>query len=271
MAFAVFLGGKRLYHIVFCGINDAFYHMTMDEIRHVNRSGAEVRVVRCQAMQCLTDVWREMEECHLLFLHVGDGTGLLHVLEDFRRHFPHAVLTLCSQGCPPTAEMIRYHPYRYLILSRPAPVLAEEVQEILSHMRESAGCPYLLGRYYHNFIRVRPDDIIYIEKEKHGCRIHAKEEVQRPPFDRKIVAREKLGDLYSMLCRHGFAWPHDSYLINLKYLSHIYGSSEIVLADGTVLSISRSKSGEFMEKMLRYEEKISEILIKKEGKSSHFS
>ncbi len=260
-----------MYHIICCGMDDKFCEMTREELRRGDSSGGKHRIICCQSLQCLTEIWREEKECHLLFLHVGDGEGLLDALEDFRHHFPNAVLVLCSRYYPPTAEMIRYHPYRYLMLSRPACVLAEEVAEILFHMQESASCPYLLGRYYHNFIRIRPDDIIYIEKDKHGCLIHAREELRRPPFDRKIMTREKLCDLYSMLCSHGFAWPHDSYLINLKYLTHIYGNCEITLADETVLSISRSKSREFMEKVLRYEALISEIFIKNEGKSSYSS
>ena len=112
--------------------------------------------------------------------------------------------------------------------------------------------PYVWGQYYRDVIRVRAEDVFYIENVKHGSMIYARREYMTPPFENGIMSKEKLGSLFQRLKRYGFACPHNSYLVNLQYVEKVRKGTELVLADGTSLSISRSKAKVFLQQLSEY-------------------
>lgn len=50
---------------------------------------------------------------------------------------------------------------------------------------------------------------------------------------------------------HNFAYAHNSYVVNLKYVAKVEGNL-LVLMDGTALTISRSRKEEFHKAFARY-------------------
>jgi|SRR5882724_3116011 len=90
---------------------------------------------------------------------------------------------------------------------------------------------------------VYPDDIVRIEGESNYCNFFLKDK-------KKILLSKKLGDAESLLKdNHSFFRAHKSHIINLKYVDrYIRGEGgEIIMQDGTSITLSRSKKEEFLQ------------------------
>ena len=112
--------------------------------------------------------------------------------------------------------------------------------------------PYLVGQYYRNVVRVKGCDVFYIERVKHGSLVYAKEKWMQPPFQKGIPSRERLDSMQDRLTDFGFACPHNSYLVNLEYVERVNNGTELVLSNGAILPISRSKARRFLQEYREY-------------------
>lgn len=193
---------------------------------------------------------QERDCCDLLLLNVDmAGKAGYHAANKFRCSFPSATLVLVSARETPSIEAFEAMPFRYLFKGYSGERLFREIHVILKWVREKRGEPYIWGRYYRNVIKVRARDIFYIENVKHGSMIYAQKECMVPPFEHGIMSKEKLGSLHHKLKNFGFACPHNSYLVNLGYVEKVMKGTELVLSDGTKLSISRSRAKEFLQQL----------------------
>ena len=89
---------------------------------------------------------------------------------------------------------------------------------------------------------VNLDDVIRIEGESNYCNFHIKDK-------KKILLSKKLGDAEELLKdNENFFRAHKSHIINLKYVEkYIRGEGgEIIMNDGTSISLSRGKKEEFL-------------------------
>lgn len=103
---------------------------------------------------------------------------------------------------------------------------------------------FIMGHYYKNTIRLKPEEITYISIEKHGSQIHVTSQVMKYQFEGKILSKQRVGELYDKLKDHDFAYAHNSYIVNLRYVKQIT-AAELELRGGIILSIARSKEKEF--------------------------
>lgn len=90
---------------------------------------------------------------------------------------------------------------------------------------------------------VNLDDVIRIEGESNYCNFFIKEK-------KKILLSKKLGDAEELLKDNdNFFRAHKSHIINLKYVEkYVRGEGgEIIMNDGTSISLSRSKKEEFLQ------------------------
>ncbi|MEP7257382.1 MAG: LytTR family DNA-binding domain-containing protein [Flavitalea sp.] len=89
---------------------------------------------------------------------------------------------------------------------------------------------------------VNLDDVIRIEGESNYCNFYIKDK-------KKILLSKKLGDAEDLLKdNENFFRAHKSHIINLKYVEkYIRGEGgEIIMNDGTSISLSRGKKEEFL-------------------------
>lgn len=104
---------------------------------------------------------------------------------------------------------------------------------------EEAGVDFLQIKNREHLLRVRYDEIRYIESEKRYLHIHRQDGSER--------VRMKLSELEQMLPVY-FVRCHQSYIVNLHELAFLNGSS-LVLADGAKLPVSRSRSAQTRERV----------------------
>jgi len=88
-------------------------------------------------------------------------------------------------------------------------------------------------------------ELLYCESDKGYTTFYCK-------GDRKYVVSKTIKEFEGRLSRSNFARPHQSYMVNLKYIDKYDKSSEIRLLDGTKIPVSFRKKDKFLETFLNW-------------------
>lgn len=192
------------------------------------------------------------KECDILFLDVQlPGMDGYTVAKKFREKYNAAILIFCSGVCLPTPEFFKVTPYRYLLKQYSVKKMENELQEIAAHLYRKKEQPYIWGSFEKNRYRLSLDDILYLSIAKRGCTVHLLPNSSSAHLSTEMACQEKLADLYAIIKDYGFAYAHNSYVVNLKYVTK-RNMTELELTDGSILNISRSKGKEFEAEFVRY-------------------
>lgn len=190
----------------------------------------------------------QLPSCELLILDMKmkkmDGHA---TARQFRQSFPDSVLVFCSGVSRPTDESFKVTPYRFLDKSYSDKKMLFEMTAILKKMVENHQDPVIVGKNHNSLVKLRPNDIVFIENCKYGSMIHVRKDKIEYSFENRILTKRKLIELYSILKEYDFEYAHNSYIINLKYVTKLTSKGVVRLADGRELNVSRSKSKTFRE------------------------
>ncbi|MCM1494490.1 MAG: LytTR family DNA-binding domain-containing protein [Bacteroides sp.] len=166
------------------------------------------------------------------------------IAKQFRYHFPDSVLVFCSGVYQPTVKSFEPNPFRYLLKEYTSSQLLKELKIILREVDAKKVEPSILGSWYHYSVSFKPVDILYISNERNGrSRLHINPKSKYFSEGQKITSKEKVNTLYQLLKDYGFAYAHNSYIVNMRYIKWT-APTELELTDGTLLSIARSKEKE---------------------------
>lgn len=235
-----------MYHIIICDDDHVFVDYMKEMILNSVIEKNEIMIYEYFSGEELIAEIKKHRSCDLLILDMQmkklDGH---ETAARFRKIFPNATLVFCSGICQPTDESFKTTPFRYLLKSYTDERMLLEMQAIIEEMRSKKTEPFIIGNYYYSTVRLRPDDILYIENAKHGSMIHVCKEKIDYPFEKNVSTKQKLRDLFTTLHAFGFEYAHNSYLVNLKYIIKMLSNGEVKLIDGTILTISRSRLKDF--------------------------
>ncbi len=193
---------------------------------------------------------KELEYCDLVILDMQmEGMDGHETAVAFRQLFPQTTLVFWSGVCRPTDETFKVTPFRYLYKNYSRKAMICEMQAVIEEARFKQNMPQIIGCYYNNMIRFYPDDILYIENERMGSSIHSclEEKKSNRDNEEKPKTKMKLRELYEILKPYGFEYAHNSYIVNMNYVTKVYSKGDLQLKDGTILGISRSKQKSFRE------------------------
>ena len=144
------------------------------------------------------------------------------------------------------------------------PVMPEDIERVVEKIRVNSGTNHLqdkLKAFLDEFQNVNQSistialptmeglefveiaDIIRCESSSNYTYIHVKNE-------KPILISKTLKDIEQLLSNHGFIRIHQSHLVNIKSIKkYMKGKSgSLILKDGSVIPVSRSKKGEFLDK-----------------------
>lgn len=189
----------------------------------------------------------------ILFLDIQmgglDGNETAQLLRE--KNFP-GVLVQCSGVYNPTPETIVISPYRYLLKQDPREKTLTVLDEIFEEADKQNQCFVLEGYIHKKEILVKVSDILYVRRYRGGGRIYTKTGRERKDAGGMLRIQETLEELEEKLCSFDFAMPHNSYLINLRYIQDFDIEMGTIILDGETLHISRSRKKDFMERMAKY-------------------
>ncbi len=110
--------------------------------------------------------------------------------------------------------------------------------------------PVIIAMWHYNIARLFAKDILFISRDKHKSKIHVIEDAIHYGFEKNLSCKMKLNEMYNIMRDYGFEYAHNSYLVNLRYVTR-KTATELELIDGTQLSISRSKENSFTDALVK--------------------
>ncbi|MBO5279462.1 MAG: response regulator transcription factor [Lachnospiraceae bacterium] len=240
-----------MYHIILCDDDIRFLHYMKKIIVKAGLERSDICFYEYTSGEELERQLAGIGNCDLLILDMQmpgmDGDAAARA---FRRVFPSATLVFCSGVCQPTTKSFETTPFRYLLKSYTDARMLQEVKAIVEKIVDKKSEPVIIGRNANRLCRLKPDDILYIEISRRGSCIHLHPSRIEKKKGAQIITDEKVADLYARLKAYGFAYAHNSYIVNVKYVEELY-AKELELIDGTLLSVSRSREKEFRAAFVR--------------------
>ena len=97
--------------------------------------------------------------------------------------------------------------------------------------------------YRRSRYRLKFDEILYLEKKGRQAIIHTK--------DNTYQSNMNLNEIWEKLDEQSFAAAHGSFIVNLKHIKTFSGG-QVILSDGTGLTVSRSYKKSLTEKHIAF-------------------
>ena len=233
-----------MLRIAICDDDRAYQLWLKEEIYKVFDKGVEVLLYSSGE-----DLIVDSDVMHEVIILDVDMPGIdgIETAVRIRKENRNALLIFISGVRNPTPESIKVSPYRYLLKSYGKETIEQELRDICQEANRIFTNEYLVCEKEGYVVRVKLLDIVYISIVRGGCQVHVFGESE----GNCLFVREKIGSLGTRLLKNDFALAHNSYLVNLRHVDS-YSRTEVILKDKTVLAISRSKYGEFEERIFQY-------------------
>lgn len=241
-----------MYHIAICDDDRDYIDELEDMIRECNGGRRELCFEEyLSGLELLKNISNKVG---ILFLDIQmkglDGNETAKLLRE--KNFP-GVLVQCSGVYNPTPETIVISPYRYLLKQDPREKTLAVIDEILEEADKQNQCFVLEGCFRREEIMVKISDILYITRHRGGSSVHMITTGRDQRFaDGTVYIPDTLEELEVKLLSFDFAMPHNSYLVNLRYVQDFDVKLGTIAMAGETLHISRSRKREFMERMMKY-------------------
>ena len=192
------------------------------------------------------------KEPDILFLDVQmpDMDGY-HIAVKLRRYTKYTLLIFCSGAASPAPEFFQLGVYRFLLKQYDTQRMKKELEEILNNAINKKEESYLWGHYRRSYHKIMPRDVLYVSIAKRGSMIHCYNDLMSKENSWEISCKNKLSEIYEKLKSCGFAYAHNSYIVNMRYVVR-KNAKEVELIDGTILSVSRSKTKLFEKALAEY-------------------
>lgn len=139
-------------------------------------------------------------------------------------------------------ESFSASPFRFLRKSRMEEEMPQIARDILLELREKPSESIVL-RYRQSFLRLNPYRVLYLESNGKVQTIHLS--------DRSVEVNCRLKELEEMFRPFGFLKPHNSYLVNWRFISSIR-QTDIYMDNGERLPVSKHRLKEVKQLYLAY-------------------
>lgn len=231
-----------MFHILICDDDEKYIEYLINLFLKEGLSREESLFYRFTSGEELVASLEKQGECDLLILDMqmkdydGHKTARL-----FRNYFPNSVLVFCSGVRKPTDESFKTMPFRYLMKDYSEIKMCSEIRDIIKRVKERKNGIKINEKYSNNRILVDPDEVLYIENYRYGSILH----MYNKEIKEQLTSEKKLPELMNILASNGYAYAHNSYIVNLKYVVRLSSDGVIKLVSGEMLNVSRSKLSTF--------------------------
>lgn len=237
-----------MYHVAICDDSEADRLTLRDLLLNSNFCVSKVIIHEYEGGNKLLEAM-EIIQFSLIFLDLQmDEISGNEAACIIRERDSKVVLVFITGKIEPVSDVFRVTPYRYLIKTAPKEELKKDIISIYAKMISTKDIPQIRATVDKRMIILYPDDILYIEKFNRKSRIHVTRSAAiEYQIEEKgnILSETKLEILYNKLKGYGFGCPHDSYIINFKYVSVL--AMDYILLEGVSnkFTVTRSKKKEF--------------------------
>lgn len=158
----------------------------------------------------------------------------------------------CSGVYMPTPETIKISPYRYIVKQAGKDEICKNISEIFEEMDRLKTCFTMEVLYKREKIVIFTSDIMYFTHHKKGSIVHLNAGRDKEYQDADLLVPYSFKELYEILHIAGFACPHNSYLVNMKYISDFSVQKEFIKLEEKRIPIARGKVKQFLGEFTKY-------------------
>lgn len=230
-----------MYHIAICDDDEVFIQYIKRLFGESSCAAEEMVFYEYLSGEELLEDMKKQERYDLLILDIClEGIDGNAAAKKFRTLFPDTVLVFCSGVALPTVESFETTPFRYWLKEYTEERMKKELEAVIRKLQSQRKIPTIIGKQGTKLIKLDIENVLYIEISKRGSVIHY-DTVQG---EQRYTSDIKVAEYYEMLREFGFAYAHNSYIVNLEQVA-VAGVKELELMNGKLLSISRSRVKEF--------------------------
>ena len=151
----------------------------------------------------------------VLDIQMGETDGN-QVSVELRKRYKSTTLVFCSGYFKPSPENIKVSPFRFLLKEYSRERMVSEFKEIFEYLTNNKDEPSIVCRGERSQVQVYANEIMYIEISKRGTKVHT---LNKGGLVEKVYSCKKSLDfLYELFKESNFAYAHNSYIVNLKYV-----------------------------------------------------
>lgn len=243
-----------MYKVAICDDDKDYIKELKDVILECNQKNLALKFYDFDSGEKL--LHSKVDDMDVIFLDIQmEGMNGNETAIQLNQRGYQGVLVQCSGVFMPTPETIKISPYRYLLKQDPKEKTVSEVKEILSQMVARKMCYEIQGSYLREKINFRVADIVYITHHPKGSVLHLRSEKENQYQNGKIIVPYDFKQLLELLEAADFSIPHNSYMVNLRYVSSFDPRTEFFVADGKSLPMSRGKKETFLNDLANYTRK----------------
>lgn len=228
-----------MYHVGICDDDPVF-------IKYTERLfGEGITFYEYLSGEKMLQDMEKQEKYDLLVLDVAlPGMDGNQTAREFRKMFPDTLLVFCSGVYMPTVESFETTPYRYWLKKYSEEQMMQEIEGVLAVIKKSHIMPYVKGKRGNDIVRISPNQIYYIAILNKGTMLYCGDSGE------KMYSSQKLAEFYEQLKEFGFAYAHNSYIVNLKHVA-VVRATELEFINGEKLTISRSRAKSFKQAFVK--------------------
>lgn len=240
-----------MYKILICDDDINFIRELEEIIKECNNGKRELEFTRYYSGEELLN--NLVMDSDVLFLDIQLGkTNGNDIAVCLRKKGYQGILVQCSGVYMPTPETIKISPYRYIVKQAERNELYKNISEIFEEMDRLKTCFTMEVLYKREKIVILTSDIMYFTHHKKGSIVHLNMGRDKEYQDANLLVPYNFKELQEMLHIAGFACPHNSYLVNMRYISGFSIQKEFIKLEGKRIPVARSKVKQFLGEFTRY-------------------
>ena len=242
-----------MYEVAICDDSYADAAILSEKIKQHKKYGANIRIhpytsgaELLQAMESLKFMLIFMDVC----MENADG---VETAIEVRKRDENVILVYITGQAEPSVRAISAEPFRFMKKDMTEAELSHNIEDALRKMEQTAELPVIRAKAGKKEIWLALNEIVYLDKYVKSVRVHVTgQALKRHAIETSLKGQtdirvgDKLGNLYQTLKPYGFGCPHDSYLINFRYmLSSVGNEIKLVDYEDITFRVARSKMSEF--------------------------
>lgn len=224
----------------------------------INRSEKYDGMLRFHEYKSGAELLKDMKkiEFSIIFMDIQmKGMNGEETAQEIRKRDDSVILVFWTGYAEPGLHSFEVQPYRFIKKNMSDEARWKYIEDSLDRMIAVVKIPYIQVKSGSGKLFLRPDDIIYMEKNKRYIQVHLSERaktryhIAEGQGDFRVY--DKMGNLYAMLKPYGYGCPHSSYVINFKYLIAC-GLGTIIMEGDIEITVTRSRAVEFNQMKKSY-------------------
>ncbi len=200
--------------------------------------------VQCDKYESGTELLKkDIRQYKIIFLDIDmkDENGI-HIAEKIREIDKKVEIIFLTALIQYAIEGYRVNAYRFLVKPMEYNDFEFQLAELFVRINRFEKSNLKLTREGQDYT-IKIDDIMYIEVMNHSLTYHC--------VNYDITVSGTMKKIENSLTGHYFARIHNSYMVNMRYIAEVK-SQEIIMKNGTSLSVARSKKDTFRQAYLNF-------------------